>query len=115
MRKVTWILHLFFFVVIFNRVIRDATGQRIYSWTCRIICRTFTSFLLQVLALDEDAGANGEVEYTLMGGAEGYFNIDPVTGDIRVQRVMGLDVENRNFTLLVQASDKGKTLLLLQP
>ncbi|PIK40235.1 putative protocadherin Fat 1 [Apostichopus japonicus] len=60
-----------------------------------------------VLALDADDGSNGEVEYTLMGGAEGYFDIDPVSGDITVQNVMGLDVENRNFTLLVQASDKG--------
>lgn len=65
---------------------------------------------MKVLALDADDGSNGEVEYTLMGGAEGYFDIDPVSGDITVQNVMGLDVENRNFTLLVQASDKGESL-----
>ena len=57
--------------------------------------------------MDEDVGVNGEVEYSIIKGAEGKFDIHPRTGAITVRSVFSEMDENREFTLLVQATDKG--------
>ena len=66
----------------------------------------FSSF--QVTAIDHDSGANGDVKYTLVGGGDGFFEIDSSTGMITVSQVLGNNAQNKNFTLQIKASDRGK-------
>ncbi|XP_071495031.1 protocadherin Fat 1-like [Diadema antillarum] len=62
----------------------------------------------QVTAIDRDIGKNGEVQYTLVDGGEGHFAIDSSTGVIVVRERLGASSQNKNFTLKIKASDKGK-------
>ncbi|XP_038055589.1 protocadherin Fat 1-like isoform X3 [Patiria miniata] len=62
----------------------------------------------QVTAVDRDKGLNGEVKYTLVEGGEGHFDIDSTTGTIVVRRPLRTNSQNKNFTLKIKASDKGK-------
>ncbi|XP_022108017.1 protocadherin Fat 1-like isoform X2 [Acanthaster planci] len=62
----------------------------------------------QVTAVDRDKGLNGEVKYTLVEGGEGHFDIDSTTGTIVVRRPLRANSQNKNFTLKIKASDKGK-------
>lgn len=64
-----------------------------------------------VTAVDADIGENGVVEYSLFGIGTRYFNIDAVTGDIRVSS-SGVDFEEVNpmgnpLQLIVIAQDNG--------
>ncbi|XP_063955288.1 protocadherin Fat 1-like isoform X2 [Lytechinus pictus] len=62
----------------------------------------------QVTAIDRDVSKNGEVQYTLVEGGEGHFAIDSNTGVITVLQKIGANSQNKNFTLKIKASDRGK-------
>ncbi|XP_041474294.1 protocadherin Fat 1-like isoform X3 [Lytechinus variegatus] len=62
----------------------------------------------QVTAIDRDVSKNGEVQYTLVEGGEGHFAIDSNTGVITVLEKLGANSQNKNFTLKIKASDRGK-------
>lgn len=62
-------------------------------------------WVVQVLAVDADAGRNGEVEYSIKSGrGKGRFRIHPQNGEVFAQR--GLQV-GQEYELLVRATDKG--------
>ncbi|XP_030836442.1 protocadherin Fat 1 isoform X2 [Strongylocentrotus purpuratus] len=62
----------------------------------------------QVTAIDRDVSKNGEVQYTLVEGGEGHFAIDSSSGVIIVREKLGANSQNKNFTLKIKASDRGK-------
>nr|XP_046231679.1 protein dachsous isoform X5 [Scatophagus argus] len=65
--------------------------------------------LVQVKAEDPDAGANGQIKYSIdFGNNDGYFSIGENTGEITLNKIIPL-VENRilEFPLYVTASDGG--------
>ncbi|XP_077999586.1 cadherin-23-like [Glandiceps talaboti] len=63
-------------------------------------------FVGTFLAMDEDAGANGQIEYLLLGSDE--FSISPSDGDLRVKRGMELDREaTQVYNITIVASDRG--------
>uniref|UniRef100_A0A8D8W2C8 Protocadherin-16 n=1 Tax=Cacopsylla melanoneura TaxID=428564 RepID=A0A8D8W2C8_9HEMI len=70
---------------------------------------TIGTSIFQVFATDADAGANGEVEYSInrrQSDKDGHFNIDPKTGLIFVNKA--LDFETKEVhELVVVARDKG--------
>ena len=64
--------------------------------------------VLVVLAMDGDIDANGNISYLLLAPDINYFNLNPVTGEIRISSI-GLDFEVINskgnplvFTLIAQ-------------
>ena len=64
------------------------------------------SLVLNVSARDLDSGENGRVSYSLVN-SDGYFKINPVTGEIRTLKE--LDSESRvKHDLLVMARDHGR-------
>ena len=62
-------------------------------------------------AIDHDTDANGDVVYDLLENAGGRFSIHPLTGAIIIQEALETDDQNKEFMLLVEASDKGKVQL----
>ncbi len=66
----------------------------------------------QVSATDRDDGANGRVEFHISPltkpSVRRLFNIDPVTGLIRVQGNIDFE-EEKSLCLLIEASDRGIT------
>ncbi|XP_075606136.1 protocadherin Fat 4 [Balearica regulorum gibbericeps] len=65
--------------------------------------------ILQVRADDPDDGVNGEISFILAGGNEdGYFELDPSTGQISLKTVIPLGVNQlKNFVLWITATDGG--------
>ncbi|KAM8968719.1 protocadherin-23 [Sarcophilus harrisii] len=62
------------------------------------------SVILELTAVDEDGGLNGQVEYFLTNDALGSFTIDKMAGTLKL--VQGLDRETRSqFVFTVVASD----------
>uniref|UniRef100_A0A3P8V6C1 Protocadherin-15 n=1 Tax=Cynoglossus semilaevis TaxID=244447 RepID=A0A3P8V6C1_CYNSE len=62
--------------------------------------------VLQLSAVDADAGSNGEVTYRIMAGSQGHFVIANSTGVITVAPGVELTV-GRSYTLTVEAMDNG--------
>lgn len=64
-------------------------------------------FFVQVAAADPDEGINGEISFVLAGGNEdGYFELDPSTGQITLKTVIPLGVNQlKNFVLWITAID----------
>lgn len=71
-----------------------------------------TSKILNITAVDKDAGKNGEVEYTLISSppndAQTFFSIDKITGEISVTQHLS-HTQGTPLGLTVQASDKGSS------
>ena len=68
---------------------------------------SYWSSCAQVSAIDRDIGANGQVLYRLVEDGEERFTIEETTGQISVNNQLSFDDQNREFTLIVEASDKG--------
>uniref|UniRef100_A0A4W5MPG5 Cadherin domain-containing protein n=2 Tax=Hucho hucho TaxID=62062 RepID=A0A4W5MPG5_9TELE len=71
--------------------------------------QTVGMLVTQVEAADLDAGANGQVKYSIeFGNLEGYFSIDENTGEIKLEKNIPLE-ENTvlQFPLYVAARDGG--------
>uniref|UniRef100_A0A665WB09 Protocadherin-15 n=1 Tax=Echeneis naucrates TaxID=173247 RepID=A0A665WB09_ECHNA len=62
--------------------------------------------VLQLSAVDSDAGPNGQVTYRILAGAQGHFLIDNSTGVINVAPGVELTV-GRSYALTVEAMDNG--------
>ena len=58
-------------------------------------------------AIDRDAGRNGQVRYSLIGGNQGMFGIDPNNGQIRLRAPLQKSDESREILLVVRAEDLG--------
>ncbi|XP_039607150.1 protocadherin Fat 4 isoform X1 [Polypterus senegalus] len=63
------------------------------------------SILTTIVAFDPDEGANGEVEYELVGGNSDTFSMDRYSGDIRV--ASPLVPSKLLYSLIVSAADLG--------
>ncbi len=61
----------------------------------------------QVEAIDEDAGQNGEVTYSLIEGGEGKFRISRKSGQVVLKKQLSREDQNKEFVLLIQAQDAG--------
>ncbi|XP_071951311.1 protocadherin Fat 1-like isoform X2 [Antedon mediterranea] len=62
--------------------------------------------VIDVEAIDEDEGANGDITYSLKRGGEGKFTIDSMMGTIRLAEK--LDYETQQvYSLLVEVKDSG--------
>ena len=72
----------------------------------------FAIFFLKVEAVDADISQNGEIHFTLESDADGRFAIDDVSGHISVASSLSATDQNREFTLVVQATDQGKLRLI---
>ncbi|XP_062837544.1 protocadherin Fat 1 isoform X2 [Anolis carolinensis] len=60
-------------------------------------------------AYDPDVGQSSQVRYSLLDGGEGSFDVDKLSGAIRI--VQGLDFERKQmYNLTVRAKDKGKPI-----
>ncbi|XP_051275281.1 protocadherin alpha-3-like isoform X16 [Dicentrarchus labrax] len=68
------------------------------------------TLVIQVNATDLDEGANSEIVYSFGKEVDIHlqtiFNIDPVTGEIKVTGVIDFE-ENQSYEIDIQASDKG--------
>uniref|UniRef100_A0A3Q2QX69 Protocadherin-related 15b n=1 Tax=Fundulus heteroclitus TaxID=8078 RepID=A0A3Q2QX69_FUNHE len=62
--------------------------------------------VMQMSAVDADAGENGQVTYRILAGAQGKFLIDTSTGIITVAPGAELTV-GRSYALTVEAADNG--------
>ncbi|XP_077481795.1 protocadherin-15b [Stigmatopora argus] len=62
--------------------------------------------VLQLSAVDEDEGPNGQVVYRILAGDQGHFRIGNRTGIISVAPGVGLSM-GRNYALTVEAMDNG--------
>uniref|UniRef100_A0A3Q3EN27 Protocadherin-15 n=1 Tax=Labrus bergylta TaxID=56723 RepID=A0A3Q3EN27_9LABR len=63
--------------------------------------------VLQLSAVDSDAGPNGQVTYRILAGDQGHFLIGPSTGIITVAAGVELTV-GRSYALTVEAVDNGQ-------
>ena len=59
-------------------------------------------------AIDRDVGENGQVHYRLLSGDEGKFKIEEGSGEISVRRPLESTDQNREYMLIVEASDSGR-------
>ena len=58
-------------------------------------------------AVDKDSGTNGEIRYTISEDPDNYFNIDALTGELRLSA--NLDFESKKqYTVKIKAYDLGK-------
>ncbi|KAM3964103.1 cadherin-related tumor suppressor fat [Aphomia sociella] len=64
------------------------------------------SSILQVKAFDLDEGVNAEIMYKLESGGDGYFEIEPLTGNIVLKKDFH-KAPNTMYTLKVSCKDKG--------
>uniref|UniRef100_A0A7N8Y4Z0 Protocadherin-15 n=1 Tax=Mastacembelus armatus TaxID=205130 RepID=A0A7N8Y4Z0_9TELE len=62
--------------------------------------------VLQLSAVDSDAGPNGQVTYRILAGAQGHFLIGNTTGVINVAPGVELTV-GRSYALTIEAMDNG--------
>lgn len=61
----------------------------------------------KIYAHDLDSGSNGEVKYVVQAGnSDGYFVVDPVSGDVIVASDMS-DIKYQSFQLKIVVSDQG--------
>ena len=65
-------------------------------------------------AIDEDIGKNGEVEYSLVDGGDGKFRVEAETGHILVNMKLDNDDQHKEYSLTIQARDKGRITLTIQ-
>lgn len=65
----------------------------------------FFFFPFQLTAVDADEGANGQVMYEILAGAQGDFTINEHTGMVTIAPGVLLDV-GRSYALTVRASDR---------
>uniref|UniRef100_UPI003AAE6E9B protocadherin-15-like n=1 Tax=Centroberyx gerrardi TaxID=166262 RepID=UPI003AAE6E9B len=65
--------------------------------------------VLQLSAVDKDAGPNGQVTYRILAGDQGHFLINTNTGVITVATGVNLTV-GRSYALTVEAMDNGPEL-----
>ncbi|KAI4897258.1 hypothetical protein NFI96_024623, partial [Prochilodus magdalenae] len=65
------------------------------------------SFVMKVIANDEDEGRDGEICYAIHGGSGiGVFTIDEVTGVIRTQEILDRETTS-HYWLTIYATDQG--------
>lgn len=62
--------------------------------------------VLQVKAVDEDEGENARIIYKLESGGDGYFDVEPWTGNIILQKDLR-KASSTLFTLKISCKDKG--------
>ncbi|CAH0714413.1 unnamed protein product, partial [Brenthis ino] len=65
------------------------------------------STILQVNALDLDEGENAKITYTLESGGDGYFEIEPLTGNIILQKDFR-KAPKPLYSLRISCKDKGQ-------
>jgi len=65
-----------------------------------------------VFAVDPDAGNNGVVRYAVVDGDDGYFNVDRVTGVLRLTREVSFNTREM-FNLTIRAKDRGGSQSLM--
>lgn len=69
------------------------------------------TIIMWLEAHDPDLGQSGQVRYSLMDHGEGHFDVDKLSGAIRI--VQQLDFEKKQvYNLTVRAKDKGKPVSL---
>ena len=70
----------------------------------------FYACMFQVTAIDRDIGKNGEVRYNMVQrpGEETKFRIDQKSGKIMVKRPLEFEDQNKEFTLTIEAVDRGR-------
>ena len=75
----------------------------------KLWCMNFVEFIFQVLAIDHDAGHNGQVIYSVRsrGDLEDKFQIDSLTGRITLTSPLTESDVGKEINLSVQASDNG--------
>ncbi|XP_069755105.1 protocadherin gamma-A11-like [Narcine bancroftii] len=64
------------------------------------------TLVMKIKAVDLDQGTNGELKYSFVNLVRELFSLDPVTGEIRVQKQLDFEVAN-NYEFDVQAADNG--------
>lgn len=64
-------------------------------------------FYIQVSALDDDAGENGQIVYRADGSAKDLFSIHPFFGTIILSTDLTLIANNTTFALVITATDRG--------
>ena len=72
--------------------------------------------VITLLANDPDAGTNSELRYSITSGNEaGLFNLDSITGEIKVNASIDLEQESRpdfNYSLNIFVEDMGTPMRL---
>ncbi len=68
--------------------------------------------IFQVTAVDRDKGQNGEVNYFLQDEL-GHFEMDRLSGELRLQRAFEADLSSVEYQVLVFARDMGNTASFL--
>lgn len=63
---------------------------------------------LQVVALDDDEGANSQVRFDLMNKEGSHFKISRKSGELTVKRAFSDSDANKEFELTVTAQDQGQ-------
>jgi len=64
------------------------------------------AFVVQILAVDPDDGLNGNVTYSLARGSDDMFQINPMSGVLKVMQVLDRE-DQAEYELTVMATDKG--------
>ncbi|XP_028323053.1 protocadherin Fat 3 [Gouania willdenowi] len=64
------------------------------------------SDILQVSAIDQDSGLNGDVSYSLKKQHR-HFQVNPMTGELTLKRAFEADISNADYTVVVVATDGG--------
>ncbi|XP_078534042.1 protocadherin-23 [Lissotriton helveticus] len=69
--------------------------------------QTYNTYVLQVFAIDEDSGRNGEIEYSIISGNENKeFIINSSTGILETNAILDREIVSV-YRLMLQAMDKG--------
>ncbi|XP_076001621.1 protocadherin Fat 1a isoform X2 [Genypterus blacodes] len=71
------------------------------------------TYVAKLLANDIDTGLNGDILYSLMESADGYFSVDEHTGVVSLERPLDREVQ-AVYELKARASDQGSTRLSSQ-
>ncbi|XP_028656704.2 protocadherin Fat 4 [Erpetoichthys calabaricus] len=80
--------------------------QNVYQ--CEVFENSPMVYVCHVSAVDLDSGANGALEYSIVGGnTKNSFSIDPRSGVVKTMKVLDRE-EIAVYKLIVQAKDKGK-------
>ncbi|CAD5116988.1 DgyrCDS5822 [Dimorphilus gyrociliatus] len=68
--------------------------------------------IAQVKATDIDKGNNAIVVYTIQSGNENQiFSLDKTTGDLSILKPLDYESNNKNFNLIIRATDQGESKL----
>ncbi|XP_070545455.1 LOW QUALITY PROTEIN: cadherin-23-like [Ptychodera flava] len=82
--------------------------QSLYFGPYDIAEDTSGPFVGTFLAMDEDKGVNGQIQYSLLGSVNDYFSISPSDGDLRVKKGVELDREQTDvYNITIVAEDRG--------